>query len=114
MNKKVYIIGSLIVTAMAIGYWASQFGNETLGLYSEKSTSIFGSNEKQAKGADEALEWLKARYVDVQTGQQVTEEKLLQIRKQISKLGHSKNIAFTEEGPDNIGGRTREIGRAHV
>jgi len=109
MNKKIYLIGSLIVAAVIAGVGLNELRKSNLGSYEENALGLFASNEKETKGADEALEWLKARYVDVQTGQQVSEAKLLEIRKRVAQMDRSKNITFTEEGPDNIGGRTRAI-----
>ena len=109
MNKKIYLIGSLIVAAVIAGVGLNELRKSNLGSYEENALGLFASNGKEAKGADEALEWLKARYVDVQTGQQVSDAKLLEIRKRVAQMDRSKNITFTEEGPDNIGGRTRAI-----
>ena len=52
---------------------------------------------------------MKARYIDVTTGQPVTAEVLAQIQQEIGKMKTSKTISFTEQGPDNIGGRTRAV-----
>lgn len=109
MNKKIYLIGSLIVAAVIAGVGLNELRKSNLGSYEENALGLFASNGKETKGADEALAWLKARYVDVQTGQQVTDAKLLEIRKRVAQMDRSKNITFTEEGPDNIGGRTRAI-----
>ena len=109
MNKKIYLIGSLIVAAVIAGVGLNELRKSNLGSYEENALGLFASNGKETKGADEALAWLKARYVDVQTGQQVTDAKLIEIRKRVAQMDRSKNITFTEEGPDNIGGRTRAI-----
>jgi len=111
MNKKVYIIGSLIVASLIVGVGLNQIRKQNLGFYKSLALNLNSESmgEEEEEHAGEALEWLKARYVDVQTGQQVTEEKLSEIRKRINQLDRSKNISFTEEGPDNIGGRTRAI-----
>ena len=111
MNKKVYIIGSLIVATLLVGLGLNQIRKQNLGFYKTYALNFHndGMGEEEEEHAGEALEWLKARYVDVQTGQQVTDEKLKEIRKRISQMDRSKNISFTEEGPDNIGGRTRAI-----
>lgn len=109
MNKKIYLIGSLIVAAVIAGVGINEFRKSNLGTYQENALGLFASNKNETKGADEALEWLKARYVDVQTGEQVSDAKLQEIRKRVAQMDRSKNITFTEEGPDNIGGRTRAI-----
>ncbi|NDB36361.1 MAG: hypothetical protein EB023_13715, partial [Flavobacteriia bacterium] len=107
MRKEMYFVGIVVVTA-AIGIISSVFlKKESKGTYAPE---LFSAKEgEKGQKADDALEWLKGRYIDVQTGQPVTQEKLAEIRKKVSQLDRSKNIAFTEEGPDNIGGRTRAI-----
>lgn len=105
MNMKKYLIGS-VVFAGACALFAisslkfSNFG----GNYSKKGLSIV--NEQKS---DEAMEWMKARYIDESTGQPVSNEKLQEIQKQISKMSKTKSISFMDLGPDNIGGRTRAI-----
>jgi hypothetical protein len=108
MSTKIYTIGFVLVTAFASILVANYLNDNNVGFYKMDSLSHPQDDSKAFK-ADEALEWLKARYIDVQTGQPVSEEKLIQIRKKINQLDRSKNILFTEEGPDNIGGRTRAI-----
>lgn len=109
MNKKIYLIGSLFVAVLIVGLGINELRKSNLGVYEENTSELFASNNKSTKGADEALEWLKARYIDVQTGEQISEDKLQEIRKRVALMDRSKNIMFTEEGPDNIGGRTRAI-----
>ncbi|NBR14545.1 MAG: T9SS C-terminal target domain-containing protein [Crocinitomicaceae bacterium] len=105
MNKKNYLIGSVVVAgACALFALGNLDFSKIAGSYSKKNLSIL-----QEQNANAAMEWMKARYIDVTTGQPVSNEKLAEIQKQISKLDINKNIAFTDEGPDNIGGRTRAI-----
>ena len=72
--------------------------------YSEKGLNAFSPQT-----ANDAQEWLKARYIDVQTGEVVSPEVLEAIRIQIDKMDKNKSINFIDLGPDNIGGRTRAI-----
>lgn len=105
MNKKNYLIGSVVVAgACALFALGNLDFSKIAGSYSKKNLSIL-----REQNANAAMEWMKARYIDVTTGQPVSNEKLAEIQKQISKLDINKNIAFTDEGPDNIGGRTRAI-----
>lgn len=105
MNKKIYLIGSFVVASVfAIGTIGFFNFNHVDGKYSKRQLE---SMEEQS--ADEALNWLKARYVDVTTGQPISNEKLALINTQISKMKKSKAISFEAQGPDNIGGRTRAI-----
>ncbi len=105
MNKKIYLIGS-VVFAGILAFGAMQFfsiGNRE-GLYTKKK---LGSIQEQS--AEDALLWMKARYVDVTTGQPITPEKLAQIQTNFNKLPKQKSLVWEEEGPDNIGGRTRAV-----
>jgi hypothetical protein len=105
MNKKIYLIGSLVLASVfAVGTIGFFDLSSVGGQYSKKQLS---SMEEQS--SDEALVWLKARYVDVSTGEPISSEKLALINNQISKMKKSKAIAFEPQGPDNIGGRTRAI-----
>ncbi len=104
MNKKVYVFGSLIVAGVfALAFTAYQFLPKT-ALYSQAGLSIL----KEGRSTD-AIAWLKARYIDVNTGEPVSSETLAQIESEIRKKGTSKSIVFESLGPDNIGGRTRAI-----
>ncbi|MFM1893855.1 MAG: hypothetical protein RIQ90_1021 [Bacteroidota bacterium] len=108
--KKIYLVGSLLVMTVCSTVALMKSNAILPGKYQAKKLNARDLNSAMAtKGADEALEWMKARYIDVTTGMPVSEEKLQEIRKKVNQLGRSKNIAFTEEGPDNIGGRTRAI-----
>jgi hypothetical protein len=72
--------------------------------YSQKSLTVL-----QEGRSTDAIAWLKARYLDVNTGEPVSQETLAQIDQEIRKKGTSKSIVFESLGPDNIGGRTRAI-----
>lgn len=106
MKRKSFIVVIGIVTCISAFFLVSKFDlvNKD-GLYSQKDLSAL----KSRSGGNEAQEWLKARYIDVTTGQAVTAERLAEIDKQIRKLTKSKSISFISQGPDNIGGRTRAI-----
>ncbi|MFM7566276.1 MAG: T9SS type A sorting domain-containing protein [Flavobacteriales bacterium] len=108
--KKIYLVGSLFVMTVCATVALMELNTSLPGRYQAKKLSARDLGQAMAaKGADEALEWMKARYVDVATGLPVSEAKLQEIRKKVNQMGRSKNISFTEEGPDNIGGRTRAI-----
>ncbi|MDP5042941.1 MAG: T9SS type A sorting domain-containing protein [Crocinitomicaceae bacterium] len=104
MNKKIYVFGSLIVAGVfALAFTAYQFLPQT-ALYRQAGLSIL----KEGRSTD-AIAWLKARYIDVNTGNPVSNETLAKIEQEIRKMGTSKSIVFESLGPDNIGGRTRAI-----
>lgn len=105
MKRNKLIIASAGIVAIAAVFamspWSFNYSDAT---YSKKEFSSL-----ESKSSDDARKWLEARYIDQETGQKITPEKLELIRTQIRKTAHTKNIAFTEQGPDNIGGRTRAI-----
>ncbi len=104
MNKKVYVFGSLIVTGVfTLAFVAFQLLPKS-ALYRQAGLSAL-----QEGRATDAIAWLKARYIDVNTGEPVSEAVLSQIEADIRKKGMSKSILFESMGPDNIGGRTRAI-----
>ena len=104
MKRKI-ILGSASAIAIAVIYAVSPWnGSEKNGEYTKRDLPSL-----QAKSSDDAAEWMKARYIDQSTGLPITAEKLNAIRKDVAKQPRSKNISFLEQGPDNIGGRTRAI-----
>ncbi|MEY3682963.1 MAG: hypothetical protein RLZZ289_1498 [Bacteroidota bacterium] len=104
MNKKVYVFGSVVFAgALALAFAVNQFLPKT-ALYRQANLSVL-----KESSSDDAMAWLKARYVDVTTGQPVSNETLIQIEKEIRKMSKSKTVVFESMGPDNIGGRTRAI-----
>jgi len=104
MNKKVYVFGSLMVAGVIAATVGAFMLFPTEGKYKQESLSSL-----QEKSSDDAMAWLRARYIDVTTGQPVSAEKIAQIDGQIRKMKKSKSIVFESMGPDNIGGRTRAI-----
>lgn len=105
MKRNKLIIGSAGLVAAAAIFAVSPWSfNGSKGDYAKKDLPSM-----EAKSAEDAQKWLQARYIDQETGQPISSEKLALIRKQVQKSAHSKAISFTEQGPDNIGGRTRAI-----
>jgi len=105
MKRKNLIIGSVSLVAVAAIIAAMPWQMDLKkGAYQKKDIRSLESH-----AADDARKWLEARYIDQATGQPITPEKLELVRKQFHMSAKSKNIAFEEQGPDNIGGRTRAI-----
>jgi hypothetical protein len=105
MKRNKIIIGSAgiiaIAAVIAVSPWTF---NSSEGSYEQKDLTSF-----KARKAEDAKKWLEARYIDQETGQPVTPEKLALIEKQLRKSPRTKSFSFIEQGPDNIGGRTRAI-----
>ena len=105
MNKKYLLIASIVLVSSALAFFISPWETiKSSSAYKAKGFSFL----KETK-ADDAAEWLKARYIDVNTGQAITPEALAEIQGKIAKMKISKTISFMEQGPDNIGGRTRAV-----
>ena len=86
MNKKKYLIGSVVVAGACALFALSNIDFSNIGgSYSKKGLSSI-----QEQKADEAMEWMKARYIDESTGQPVSVEKLQLIQKQIAKISKTK------------------------
>ncbi len=105
MKRNKIIIGSAgiiaIAAILAVSPWSFN-GNQ--GSYEQKDLSSL-----KAKSAEDAKKWIEARYIDQETGLPITPEKLALIEMQLRKSPRNKSITFIEQGPDNIGGRTRAI-----
>jgi len=104
MNKKYLLIATTVLVSATAAFFISPWEKTNSAAYKTTGFSFL----KETK-SDDAAEWLKARYIDVTTGQPVTAEVLAQIQQEIGKMKTSKTISFTEQGPDNIGGRTRAV-----
>ena len=67
-------------------------------------------NAKEVAGANDAIEYNNSLYKDVLTNK-VEVSKLAAARDEVIQrmMTRSTNLAFVEEGPDNVGGRTRAL-----
>ena len=105
MKRNKLIIGAVGVVATAAAFVLTSWNpNGSNGAYTQQDLSIF-----KKKDANDARLWLEARYIDPETGQRITQEKLNQIDAAVRMMPKNKSISFIEMGPDNIGGRTRAI-----
>lgn len=105
MKRKNLLIGSIglaaVAGALVLSPW--NWGGQD-GAYSSTPLSVL-----QEQAASDAQKWLEARYIDVTTGQKVTQERLLELYAQEQARPKNGTVVFEELGPDNIGGRTRAI-----
>jgi len=105
-SNKFVLLGASGIVAIAAVWVASTFIFDSSQSYQKKALSFL-----QDPSAKDAQLWLEARYFDIETGEKITPQKLLAIDKAIKNLPTNKAVSLTwkEEGPDNIGGRTRAI-----
>ena len=89
MKSKKFIVLFTVLSCVSAFIFISKLDFESKnGSYFQKELSGFMSQT----GGNEAQEWLRARYIDVTTGQTVTNERLAEIDKQIRKISKSKSI----------------------
>lgn len=105
MKRNNTIIGSVVIVATAalftIPKWKSADSESS---YTQES---FSSLTKQS--ATDAKLWMERRYLDPETGERISNKQLRQIDASVHQMKKSRAITFIEQGPDNIGGRTRAI-----
>jgi hypothetical protein len=108
MKRNNLLIGGLgIVAITASMLITNSFSTD------DSSTAKYTKNREsldKEQGANGFREWLKGMMIDVETGQEITPERLNEVMA-IYQNSQSKAISvdWVEEGPDNIGGRTRAI-----
>jgi hypothetical protein len=104
MKSKNLIIGTASITVLTAVFMFTPFNFfKKSGEYSQSKLKAI-----QEQNANDARIWLDARYIDLETGEKITSEKLQQLYEQEKKRKRS-GFVFEELGPDNIGGRTRAI-----
>lgn len=60
-----------------------------------------------APSASDYQKWIGTKMIDSETGEKITEEKLMQITQNLALQPKDLSVTWKELGPDNIGGRTR-------
>lgn len=105
-RNKLILFGSIGVVATAAVLIANQLSGNEIGSYKKTNLSFL-----KDQSSEDARIWMDARYIDPETGEKMSDEKLRQIEKAIAsaKIDKAVNLTWREEGPDNIGGRTRAI-----
>lgn len=105
MKRNNVIIGSVGIVATAALFAVSPWKSiDSEGTYTQEAFSSLTE-----KSADDARLWLDRKYIDHETGERISDKKLRQIDAAVSQMEKSRAVAFIEQGPDNIGGRTRAI-----
>lgn len=105
MKRNNVIIGSVGIVATAALFAVSPWkSSDSEGTYTQESFSTLTE-----KSANDAKLWLDRQYLDPETGERISNKKLRQIDAAVAKMEKSRAINFGEQGPDNIGGRTRAI-----
>jgi hypothetical protein len=105
-KNKLVLIGSMLVVTLGVLFTFSKLGMNEEGEYKKNDFSFL-----QKSSIDDASAWMAARLRDPETGEKMTDAKLRLIDKAVKNMPKGKALSLTwvEEGPDNIGGRTRAI-----
>jgi hypothetical protein len=105
MKRNNVIIGSVGIVATAALFAVSPWRPaDSEGTYTQEAFSSLTE-----KSADDARLWLDRKYLDSETGERISDKKLRQIDAAVGQMEKSRAVTFAEQGPDNIGGRTRAI-----
>ncbi|MCJ8288234.1 MAG: T9SS type A sorting domain-containing protein [Crocinitomicaceae bacterium] len=105
MKRNNVIIGSVVIVATAALFAVSKWKPvDSEGSYTQEAFSSLTE-----KSASDAQLWMERRYLDPETGERILNKQLRQIDAGVSQMKKSRAVTFIEQGPDNIGGRTRAI-----
>jgi glycosyltransferase A (GT-A) superfamily protein (DUF2064 family) len=106
MKRNNLLIGGLGVAAIA----ASLLLSNSLNVNESAQYTMNRESLDQEQDANGFKEWLKSTMIDVETGEEITPERLNEVMENYRK-NQTKAITvdWIEQGPDNIGGRTRAI-----
>lgn len=105
MKRNNLILGSVGIVAIAALFAVSPWKlTDSEGTYTQEAFSSLTE-----KSANDARLWLDRKYIDHETGERITDKKLRQIDAAVRQMEKSRAVTFIEQGPDNIGGRTRAI-----
>lgn len=106
MKRNKLILGSLSVAAIATAavVW-NPSSNQEASKYSKKSlTSLVAKT-----GGNEADKFFASKMIDAQTGEFITNERYQEVVNHYKFAPKSNVIEWFEQGPANVGGRTRAI-----
>ena len=108
--KKIYLFLPVIIATLLFSFFGvSDFSYDKEDAKRKYTYKPLINSNKQFT-ANEALEFKNMLYKDAVSGK-IEHQKLADARTQVKQmmLAKSSNLSFIEEGPDNIGGRTRGI-----
>ena len=109
MKKNKLAIGGIAIGALALGALAISHFNKAESNYAHRAVSV----ADQVQKPDGAKLWWDAHHIDEETGEVATEERIKQGYEEARLIRASQprlsELAWTEQGPDNFGGRTRAV-----
>lgn len=105
MKRNNVIIGSVGIVAAAALFVVSPWkSTDSEGTYTKESFSSLTETS-----ANDAKLWMERRYLNPETGERISQKELNKISADVANMAKSRAVTFVEQGPDNIGGRTRAI-----
>jgi hypothetical protein len=110
-RNRLFIFSVGIAAIAASMFIANDFNESVDSKYSQNKGSL-----AVQQGATDFEKWLKGMMIDVETGEEITKSRLREVVSNYKAMNQNKAIAvnWIEQGPDNIGGRTRAILVDHV
>ena len=84
-----YIVGSVIVASFVGLLYTLPKEDLSKATYEKSDLSVLN-----APSADDARNWLEARYIDQETGERITNEKLALIEQDLRRLPHLNQLLF--------------------
>lgn len=105
MKRSKIIVSALGVVAIVASTLVWNSLNQNIDA---KYVSTKGSLETE-RSASDYQKWVESKMIDSETGEVITPEKLRQINKTLKLQPKSLTVEWKEQGPDNIGGRTRAL-----
>lgn len=110
-RNRLFIFSVGIAAIAASMFIADNFNGDVDAKYSQNRDGLAVKQD-----ANDFKEWLKGTMIDVETGEEITHSRLREIMDKHKAMSQNKAITvdWSEQGPDNIGGRTRAILVDHV
>ena len=109
MKKNKLIIGGIALGVVTIGSFATSHFSKKEGAYAFQKLSVSSEFQKP----DGMKMWWDAHHIDEETGLVATTEKIQQGHEEARLIRASQPrvdaFAWTEQGPENFGGRTRAL-----
>lgn len=110
MKRNKLILGTLSIAAVAAAVLVWNPINSSIAIkYNQKDLSAL----KTETGGNEAAKFFATKMIDAQTGEYITNDRYKEVANYYKFASKSNVIEWIEQGPANVGGRTRAIAIDH-
>jgi len=105
-RNRLFVFSVGIAAIAASMFIANDFDENVEIKYSQNKGSLAVQQD-----ATDFEKWLKGMMIDVETGEEITKSRLREVMTKYKAMNQNKSVIvdWIEQGPDNIGGRTRAI-----